>query len=113
MGRIENFKQETRERRQEALLKANGELVELNARLGIQSTLQTTMPTTGVGAFIGVATGCAVVRIDQLEWLADQIRQARQLAEQLVAKHDELTAQNAFLEGELERWHRIDGQAIL
>ena len=113
MGRIETFKQETRERRQSALLEENGKLVELNARLGIQSTLQTTMPTTGVGAFIGVSTGHAVVRIDQLEWLADQIAEARQLGKDLAAMHDSLAERNTFLEGELARWHRIDGQAEL
>lgn len=113
MGRLETFKQETRERRQAELLRANGELVALNARLGIQSTLQTTMPTTGVAAFVGVATGCAIVRIDQLEWLADQISEARQLAKDLAAVHDALAERNAFLEGELARWHKIDGQAEL
>jgi hypothetical protein len=86
---------ELREHRQAELLKANGQLVALNARLGIQSTLQTSIPTTGAAAFIGVATGCAVVRIDQLEWLADQIAEAKTLS------------------AELERWQRIDGQAAL
>ena len=86
-------KQETRERRQTDLLQANGKLMALNARLGIQSTLQTTMPTTGVDAFIGVPTGYAVVRIDQLENLADQIAEACELA------------------AELERWQQIDRQS--
>lgn len=97
--RLEAFKQEQRERRQAELLKANAELVALNARLGIESSLQTTMPTVGAAAFIGVATGYAVIRIDQLEWLADQIAEAKALAAELTA--------------ELERWHKIDGQAGL
>ena len=90
MGRLESFKQETRERRQTALLEENAKLMELNTRLGIRSTLQTTMPTTGVAAFIGVSTGHAIVRIDQLEWLADQIAEARELADQMRAELESL-----------------------
>lgn len=104
---------ELRERRQAELLKASEELTEVNNRLGIYSTLQTTMPTTGVAAFIGVATGYATVRIDQLERLADQIARALQLARELKTELDALTERNTFLEGELERWQRIDGQAAL
>ena len=76
-------REDLRERRQAELLEANGKLVALNAKLGIQSTLQTTMPTTGPGAFIGMATGHAIVRIDQLEWLADQIAEAMELVGEL------------------------------
>jgi hypothetical protein len=113
MGRIETFKADARVRRQAELQKAASDLVDLNRRLGIQSTLQTTMPTTGVGAFIGVATGYAIVPINHLENLADGIHTARQLAEDVAAVHDDLAQRNAFLEAELERWHRIDGQATL
>lgn len=92
MSRMETFKQDARARRQAELQKQATELVELNARLGIRSTLQTTMPTTGVGAFIGVSTGYAIVPIDQLENLADQIEALRT---------------------ELERWQRIDRNGAL
>lgn len=112
-SRLADFKQQTRERRQAELQKQAANLVELNTRLGITSTLQTTMPTTGVAAFIGVATGYAIVPINHLENLADQISEARQLAKDLAAMHDALAERNAFLENELARWHRIDGQATL
>ncbi len=81
--RFEEIKRETRERRQAELQNTAGGLMALNARLGIRSTLQTTMPTTGVAAFIGVATGFAVVPISHLENLADQIAEAKKLAADL------------------------------
>lgn len=81
MGR--GIEQGIPELRQFALLKANTDLMELNVRLGIESTLQAALPTTGPAAFVGVATGCAIVRIDQLEWLADQIAEAKKLAADL------------------------------
>lgn len=75
MGRFETRKQEQRERQQAALQRAATDLVKLNARLGIRSVLQTTMPTTGVGAFIGVSTGHAIVPISQLQYLAAALEQ--------------------------------------
>jgi hypothetical protein len=94
---------ELRERRQAELQNAAGELVALNARLGIQSTLQTTMPTTGPSAFIGVATGHAVVRIDQLEWLADGISEALRLANEMKAELDAVKAERDELDAKWER----------
>jgi hypothetical protein len=77
---------ELRARREAELLTANTELMALNARLGISSTLQTSMPTTGPGAFIGVPTGFALVRVDHLERLADQITEARHLVAELESR---------------------------
>lgn len=74
---------ETKARRQAELETENAKLIALNARLGIRSTLQTTMPTTGPDAFIGVSTGYAIVRLDQLENLANQISEAHKTFNEL------------------------------
>lgn len=113
MGRLETFKADARVRRQAELQKAASDLVELNRRLGISSTLQTTMPTTGVGAFIGVSTGYAIVPINHLENLADGISEALRLATEMKTELEQANERTAFLEAELARWHRIDGQAAL
>lgn len=86
MGRFADL-EEKKARRQAELELAGNDLAELNSQLGIHSTLQTVMPTSGPDAFIGVSTGFAIVKINHLEDLRDRI---------------------AFLEAELERWQRID-----
>lgn len=70
-------------RRQAELETAGAELAALNSRLEICSTLRTSMPTTGPGAFIGVPTGEAIVRIDQLEKLAYRIAELETQVEDL------------------------------
>lgn len=71
---------ENRRQRDAELEQSNRDLMALNARLGIQSTLQTVMATTGPDAFVGVSTGHAIVRISQLEALADEIAKLRAIA---------------------------------
>jgi hypothetical protein len=72
MGRFATH-DEKKARRYAELETKNAELEKLNTELGIQSTMQTVMPTTGPDAFIGVSTGFAIVRIDQLENLRDRL----------------------------------------
>lgn len=85
-------KREAKARRNDELAAADARVIALNNQLEIVAVAQTTMPTTGVDAFHSIATGNAIVPIDQLEKLAAELDQLRT---------------------ELARWHRIDGQESL
>lgn len=92
MATLETRVGEIQERRRAAVVAANDRLRQIAGQLGIKAKLETQTPTVGVAAFIPHATGNAIVPVSQLEDLADRIK---------------------FLEEELARWQKIDGQAGL
>ena len=82
--------------------------------LGLKLATQTTQAFTGPDAWTGAkVTGNVIVPLRQLEALASQISEARRLVSKLGDEVQELAERNVFLESELARWHKIDGQAGL
>ena len=88
----EAARQASKDRRTAEVAAMDARVIDLNNRLEIAAVSQTRFPKTGIDAYHQIPTGNAIVPVDHLEKLAARIGE---------------------LEGELTRWHKIDGQADL